>query len=180
MTGVVQYWHPIPDRISNTIVVAVPVISMMKMKPKVLLIYGDALPPFQHIQKIINTYNKYFLNDRENGVSADQYYEIWITVRHTGRSGRKQLDYTPTVPVKIAFLPRFLAIFEALKGTVHLCQTKHEHPTIELSGMEYEGYCYYLDNEKEKIIFYENLWTKVDVQEDSEEALARLITSCHE
>jgi hypothetical protein len=36
-----------------------------------------------------------------------------------------------------------------------LCSQNHEHLTATILGVDYEGYCYYLDNNEEKIIFLE-------------------------
>lgn len=148
------------------------------METKVVLLYGEALPPFKHIEKIINKYYKYYLSDKDKeGFKEDNYYDIWIEERHTGLDAREERYYTPTVSVKIEFLPKFLNIFRALKGNVSLCKTNHEHPIVQISDVEYEGYCFYLDNGKEKVIFYDKLWMKVDVNEDTEKALTYLILS---
>lgn len=147
------------------------------MEIKVLLYYGEALPPFKHIEKIINKYYKYYLNDKDKeDIKEDYYYEIWIEERYTGLNTRNR-QYTLTVPVKKEFLFKLLNIFTKLKGNVSLCKTQHEHPVVHISGKEYEGYCFYLDSGQEKIIFYENYWIKADVKEDTEKVFAKLISS---
>jgi hypothetical protein len=126
------------------------------MERKIVLLYGEVLPPFKHIEKIVNKYYKYYLRDKDKeGFIEDNYYEIWIDERHTGLNAREPRYYTPAVPVKKEFLPKFLNIFRALKGNICLCKLNHEHPIAKVSEVEYEGYCFYLDNEKEKVLFLE-------------------------
>ncbi|MEC2074487.1 hypothetical protein, partial [Metabacillus fastidiosus] len=57
---------------------------------KVLLLYGEILPPFKHIEKIATKYHQYYLRDKEKeGFSEDNYYEIWIDEEYTGLNTRK-------------------------------------------------------------------------------------------
>ncbi|MED4402582.1 hypothetical protein ABET41_09705 [Metabacillus fastidiosus] len=126
------------------------------MEIKIVLLYGETLPPFKHIEKILNKYHQYYLSDKKKeGFSEDNYYDIWIDERYTGLKARNARYYTPTVPVKKEFLTKFLNIFRALKGNMCLCKQNHEHPIVEVSEIDYEGYCFYLDNETEKILFLE-------------------------
>ncbi|HZG14923.1 MAG TPA: hypothetical protein VE710_07890 [Candidatus Bathyarchaeia archaeon] len=149
------------------------------MESKVLLIYGEVLPPYHHIEKIIKKYYQHYRKDKDMNkeFQDDSYYEVWIEERYTGVCERKKRNYIPTVPVKKEFLARFINIFRALKGNIYLCNTKHEHPIVEIQGTEYEGYCFYLDNGTEKVIFYDTHWMTVEANEDTEKILRQLISS---
>ncbi|MDM5360682.1 CPCC family cysteine-rich protein [Peribacillus sp. ACCC06369] len=147
------------------------------MEIKVVLLYGEELTSLKHIEKITNKYYKYYLSDTGKGdFNKEDYYEIWIEERNTGLKVRNR-HYTPTVPVKKEFLPKFLNIFRTLKGNMCLCKPKHEHPIVEISGVEYEGDSFYIDDGQEKIVFYDKHWIKVDVNEDTEKVLTELISS---
>ncbi|WP_347488507.1 hypothetical protein ABDB91_14990 [Desulfoscipio sp. XC116] len=124
------------------------------MQVKVLLLYGSVLPPFKHIDRIIRKYYKYYLNDKRKGdFIEDNYYEIWVEERYTGLSYRKNRNYITVVPVKQEYFSKFMAIFKELNGNVCLCKQNHEHLHVTMAGVDYEGYCFYLDNNEEKIIF---------------------------
>jgi hypothetical protein len=147
------------------------------MEIKIILLYGEELPSLKHIEKITNKYYKYYQRDKgKEDFNKEDYYEIWIEERNTGLKVRNRY-YTPTVPVKKEFLPKFLNIFRELNCNMCLCKTKHEHPIVEISGVEYEGDSFYIDDGQEKIIFYDKHWIKVDVSEDTEKVLTELISS---
>ncbi|MGG3799655.1 hypothetical protein [Metabacillus fastidiosus] len=123
---------------------------------KVVLLYGDILSPFKHIEKITIKYHQYYLRDKDKeDFSIDNYYEIWIDERYTGINAREPRDYTPVILVKKEFLSKFLNIFRVLKGNMCLCKLNHEHLISYIDGFEYEGYCFYMKNEEKKILFLE-------------------------
>ncbi|WP_342598057.1 hypothetical protein MHB48_10575 [Psychrobacillus sp. FSL H8-0483] len=126
------------------------------MATKVVILYGDVLPPFKHIRKILNKYGKYYLRDMNmEDFQEDNYYDVRIEERHTGLTYREPLDAVPVIPVKKEYLSKLLNIFKALNGNVCLCKVNHEHPIAWVQGVAYEGYCFYLDNGEEKVLFLE-------------------------
>jgi hypothetical protein len=120
---------------------------------KVLLLYGSELPPYKHIEKIMWQYSRHYFRDKLNeDFNEDSYYDVRVEEQYTGLNYRESHP-SPVVPVKKEFLPKFIAIFNALKGNVCLCQDKHSHPQATVSGKSFEGMCYYLDNIDDKVFF---------------------------
>ncbi|MBA2872194.1 hypothetical protein HNQ85_002503 [Anoxybacillus calidus] len=113
------------------------------MEKKLILLYGNELPPYKHIEKIVGKYWRYYERDRNKGnYEEDQYYDVWVSFQFTDAVPKEGTYTTLSVPIKKELLPKFLSIFEALKGYVCLCEIHHSHPTTEISGITYEGYCY--------------------------------------
>lgn len=126
------------------------------MEKKVIVLYGNVLPPYRHIEKIVLHYGRYYERDRcKDDYDENQYDEVWVSFRFTDAVPEGNAYTTLSVPVKKGFLPKFLSIFEALKGSVRLCKINHSHPTIELSGITCEGYCYICSDGK-KLFFMES------------------------
>ncbi|KAA0955408.1 hypothetical protein FQ087_12360 [Sporosarcina sp. ANT_H38] len=168
------------------------------MENKVMLLYGEVLPPFKHIEKILNKYGHYYLRDMNNkDFKEDNYYAVMIEEGHTGLAYREPRYAAPVVPVKKEYLSKFLNIFKALNGNMCLCKINHEHPIVWVRGVKYEGYCYYLDNGGKKVLFmtdygddkgqyfamreldwYKRIpkdkrWIQIDVNENTEKAFLR-------
>ncbi|WP_223554260.1 hypothetical protein [Lysinibacillus sphaericus] len=164
------------------------------MVTKVMILYGDVLPPSKHILKILNKYGQYYLRDmNREGFQEDRYCDVRIEEQYTGLTYREPIYACPVIPVKKEYLSKFLNIFKALNGNVSLCKEKHEHPYAWVLGVYYEGYCYYLDNEDKKILFLQEYsdngkqhfnvkelswysripkdkrWIQIDVNENTEE-----------
>lgn len=126
------------------------------MEKLVLLMYGDLLPPHQHIKRIVDKYIRYYLNDKKKeDFNEDKYVEIRIEERYLGLKQREW--YCPLItPIKYGFLPRFKSIFQSFNCGICLCTENHEHPTLGIGDLEYEGYCYYMRDDKKKILFLED------------------------
>lgn len=121
----------------------------------VLLIYGNVLPPKNHILKIVKSYGKQYRNDMTKiNFNEDNYYDIRIEERYTGLESREDASNI-VVPVKKEFLSKFVNIFNNLVGEICLCKTNHEHPMAIINGKHYEGYSYYLVHEEKQILFVE-------------------------
>lgn len=129
--------------------------SLETLEELVLLLYGDDIPPHKHINKIANKYIHYFLKDKEKeGFIEDEYVEIRIEERYLGVQTR-QWHWPPIVPVKREYLLKFINIFKSFTCHACVCNTNHEHPLVSIDGLDYEGYCYYMQDEDKKIIFLE-------------------------
>ena len=125
------------------------------MEPLILLMYGDKLPPHKHIKKIVDKYINYYLNDtKKEDFNEDHYVELRIEERYLGLKQREWHD--PLIaPIKYEFLSKFKRIFQSFNCTICLCTENHEHTTASIGDLEYEGYCYYMSDVQEKILFIE-------------------------
>jgi hypothetical protein len=139
------------------------------MEKLVLLIYGVRIPPAKHIEKIAKKYGHYYLRDkdRENFDEGD-FYEVRIDDRYTGLDKRNG-GYSQITAVRKEYLPRFIHIFKSIGSNVALCSEDHEHPTVSISGMEFEGYCYYLKDQSYKIMFLDACWIEKERKKSNEE-----------
>jgi hypothetical protein len=125
----------------------------MILETKVVLLFGSVLPPLKHIEKILWQFSRHYFRDQlKEDFNEDNYYDVRVEQQYTGMEPR-EFNYSFGVYVKKEFSPKFIAIFKALKGNAFLCKDKHEHPTAYISGIKFEGYCYYFDDVDEKIIF---------------------------
>lgn len=128
----------------------------MQGKTFILLMYGDNIPPHKHINKIIDKYIRYFLKDRETpNYNEAEYIELWIEERYLGSKARPW-QYPNTLAIKHEYLSKLIAIFRSFNCSISLCSTSHEHPIAVIDGIEYEGYCYYMRDGKQKIMFIEH------------------------
>ena len=122
----------------------------------VLLMYGDLIPPYKHIKRIVDKYIRYFINDKKNeDFNEDEYVEIRIEERHIGLKPR-EWHYPLITPIKLEYLSKFKSIFQSFNCNICLCTENHEHPTFVTGNIEYEGYCYYLRDDQRKILFLED------------------------
>lgn len=124
--------------------------------------YGDLIPPHKHVNKIADKYIRYFLNDmKKESFTEDEYLEIRIEERYTGNKTRLW-KYSPVVPIKHKYLIKFINIFKSFNCNICLCNENHEHPRSLMGGLEYEGYCYYMEDEEKKILFLEDYSYEVE------------------
>jgi hypothetical protein len=132
------------------------------MERIVLLIYGEKVPPTKHIGKIARKYAYYYNQDKNNlDFHNEHYYEVIIDTFYTGIEKREG-GYSQVTVVKKEYLSHFISIFKSISSNVALCNENHEHPTATISGMEFEGYCYYLKDVPQKIIFLCACWIEKD------------------
>jgi hypothetical protein len=82
----------------------------------------------------------------------EHYYEVIIDTWYTGLE-KREVGYLQVTVVKKESLLQFINIFKSLSSNVTLCSENHEHPTASISGMEFEGYCYYLRTYHKKLSF---------------------------
>jgi hypothetical protein len=123
------------------------------LEKKVVLLYGSLLPPIKHIEKILWQFSRHYFRDKlKEDFNENNYFDVRVEQQYTGMEPR-EFSYSLGVYVKKEYLPKFIAIFKALKGNASLCKDIHEHPTAYISGIKFEGYCCYFDDIPEKIIF---------------------------
>lgn len=123
-----------------------------------LLIYGEKIPPTKHIGKIARKYANYYnRNKKKLDFHTEHYYEVRIDTWFTGLEKREG-GYSQVTAVKKEYLLQFINIFKSISSNVTLCSENHEHPTALISGLEFEGYCYYLKDVSQKIIFLGACW----------------------
>jgi hypothetical protein len=128
------------------------------MERIVLLIYGEKVPPTKHIGKMARKYAYYYNQDKNNqDFHSEHYYEVTIDTWYTGLEKREG-EYSQVTVVKKEYLLQFIIIFKNISSNVTICSENHEHPFASISGMEFEGYCYYLKDGTQKIIFLSACW----------------------
>jgi hypothetical protein len=132
------------------------------MEKLVLLIYGENVPSSKHIGKIARKYGKYYMRDmKKEDFHEGDYYEVRIDHRYTGLTKRDG-GYSQVTAVKREYFLKFINIFKSISSNVSVCSENHEHPSASLSGLEFEGYCYYLKEKSQKIMFLDACWKEIE------------------
>ncbi|MEH7511222.1 hypothetical protein V7146_00450 [Gottfriedia acidiceleris] len=87
----------------------------MNIETKTILLYGEYVTPHNHIKKIINKYDNYYMRDmKKPNFNLEDYYEIHIEERFTGSEIR---DYCPVATsVKKEYFQKLVETFKFLKG----------------------------------------------------------------
>ncbi|WP_166240329.1 hypothetical protein [Paenibacillus turpanensis] len=136
------------------------------MEKKIVLLYGSKLPPYKHIEKISQKYWRYYERDQRNGnYEENEFFEVWVSFHFTDSVPEKFTYVTLCIPIRRSFLSKLYSIFEALECNVQLCDFTHSHPTTEVLGITYEGYCYRCSNGT-KLLFI-NLYCDENGHEDT-------------
>ncbi|WP_028393921.1 hypothetical protein [Bacillus cihuensis] len=124
------------------------------MEELILLLFGENIPPHRHLHKLSNKFINIFLKEREK-VRESDYYLIFVEERYFGDQQREYIN-APAIPIHKDFLHQVESIYANLNAEMILCTMQHEHPTVYINEIEYEGYCYYAKNTNDKILFFES------------------------
>lgn len=134
------------------------------MDIKIAVLYGNNLPPYEHIERILDTYIFHYLQaERKASYQEDDFCEIWLEYKSTNPDTYSHPTYTQCVPVAKEYLPQFTALLEDLPGHFALCLHKHGHPQTVIDHILYEGY--YLETIDHKGLFF--LCTETDQKMNS-------------
>lgn len=126
------------------------------MEELILLLFGERIPPHRHLHKLSNKFINLFLKEHEKDTFRESdYYLVFVEERYFGDEQREYIN-TPAIPIPKDFLHQVESIYANLNAEMLLCTMQHEHHTVYINQIEYEGYCYYTKNTNDKILFFDS------------------------
>jgi hypothetical protein len=131
------------------------------MNIKVAVLYGNNLPPYEDIERILDKYiSDYLQAKRKESYREENFCEIWLEYRITNPHRYFHPGYTQCIPVAKDSLTEFTATLENVPGHFALCLHQHGHPQVVIHNTLYEGY--YLKTVDHKGLFF--LCTETDLE----------------